>query len=416
MSSTAASAVATVQPASGPTLDVEFTTKDLPLAALLKKIHVEHGKSPYALGWDMAKRVYGSRKLLPEEYMQLRMFDDTGRSPADKDAFVGRILRRKIAGAFNPNRAWDAVTDDKLVTEFVLRGMGFPIVRTVALFGSRSNVPSLTRLATADDLASFLRQAAYPLFGKPIGESLSLGTVGLERCEADGDRLHLLNGKTTAVDTFVAEVTKTYRSGYLFQPLLRSHPAVADVIGRVVSCVRFYTLATSGRAEVLRQVWKLPAGGSMADNFWRGNLLAQIDPSTGQVVRAVRGHGVAQQVLDRHPDTGQDLGRLIVPDWAATTGMVLQAAEALSAVRLLGWDVAITDAGPVVVEINNCPDFMLVQMAEGRGIADARLMALYEEAVAINRKTAKTSGSWRDGARRAAAKFATATNVNAKIG
>ena len=44
-------------------------------------------------------------------------------------------------------------------------------------------------------------------------------------------------------------------------------------------------------------------------------------------------------------------------------------------IRVVGWDIAPTDEGGVIVEGNYAPDFKLVQMAERRGILDGRMTA-----------------------------------------
>ena len=42
---------------------------------------------------------------------------------------------------------------------------------------------------------------------------------------------------------------------------------------------------------------------------------------------------------------------------------------------LIGFDMALTGSGPVIVEMNHNPDFFLNQLADGRGVLDAKLLA-----------------------------------------
>ena len=44
--------------------------------------------------------------------------------------------------------------------------------------------------------------------------------------------------------------------------------------------------------------------------------------------------------------------------------------EILPSLRIVGWDIAITARGPVVIEANTAPDLNLIQAAERKGIAD----------------------------------------------
>jgi D-alanine-D-alanine ligase-like ATP-grasp enzyme len=54
-------------------------------------------------------------------------------------------------------------------------------------------------------------------------------------------------------------------------------------------------------------------------------------------------------------------------------GTVVEAARLMRHVPLIGWDVAALDSGPVIVEMNERPDFFLPQLADARGVLDAEL-------------------------------------------
>jgi D-alanine-D-alanine ligase-like ATP-grasp enzyme len=55
--------------------------------------------------------------------------------------------------------------------------------------------------------------------------------------------------------------------------------------------------------------------------------------------------------------------------------MTVEAARLMQHVPLIGWDVAALDGGPIIVEMNERPDFFLPQLADGRGVLDAELTA-----------------------------------------
>ena len=114
----------------------------------------------------------------------------------------------------------------------------------------------------------------------------------------------------------------------------------------------------------------------MADNYWRaGNLLAQVQMESGRILRVTSGAGLEARNHLTHPDTGAALIGFELPQWNAMKQLALDGARVMRHVSLIGWDIACTDKGPVIVEMNETPDFFLVQFADRRGILDDEFRA-----------------------------------------
>ena len=104
-------------------------------------------------------------------------------------------------------------------------------------------------------------------------------------------------------------------------------------------------------------------------------MLGAIDLATGCIARVVQGTG-AEMVIDGvHPDTGGPITGTPIPDWESLTALVTKAARLLPGVRTQSWDVALTDAGPVPLEVNFGGDLNLTQLASGVGVLDATYRA-----------------------------------------
>ena len=79
--------------------------------------------------------------------------------------------------------------------------------------------------------------------------------------------------------------------------------------------------------------------------------------------------------LDRHPDTGLAFAGFQLPHWAAATALAVRAHAALPAIAVVGWDVALTPDGPVIVEGNFSPEMRLAQAPSGVPLGDGPLLA-----------------------------------------
>ncbi len=336
------------------------------------------GKSAGAQVREIWRLRYGPGKLRPDEYYAFGLYDDRRYGSADKLRFLGRAVQNRIIRRCNAPEWW-LLAHDKLVFYALLQGLGLPVPATRAVYHARRRFGSASALAEPAALAAHLRSAmAYPCFAKPVTGIRSLGVVALEAYDAAADRLVLKGGQVLAIEAFVGELDRYLRDGYLFQEMLRPHASLGQVVGPRLSTVRLIVLLEDTGPAILHALCKIPVGDNPADNFWRpGNLLAALDPG-GRVIRVVQGTGPEQRELDDHPDTGGRLQGLSIPDWPALTALVLQAATAFPGLRMQAWDIAPTDRGPVLVEVNIGGDFNLPQLAHRTGLMDERFRAFLD--------------------------------------
>src|SRR3546814_20915873 len=90
-------------------------------------------------------------------------------------------------------------------------------------------------------------------------------------------------------------------------------------------------------------VLKIPAGANIADNFWRaGNMLANIDPEHGTILRVLRGTGPGMEEFQQHPATGQPLVGTRLPHWQELRRVSDACARLFAPVRHQSPDIALT--------------------------------------------------------------------------
>ena len=66
-------------------------------------------------------------------------------------------------------------------------------------------------------------------------------------------------------------------------------------------------------------------------------------------------------IYDEHPLTHKKFSEVVIPHVKEAFDMCLKAAHDLPQVRYIGWDVAFSDKGPILVEGNEYPAYGLVQ-------------------------------------------------------
>ena len=119
-----------------------------------------------------------------------------------------------------------------------------------------------------------------------------------------------------------------------------------------------------GEPYLLLAVQRMPVGDSVVDNFGQGGLAAPVDVATGRLhvatLKSARHLGAR---VDTHPTTGTRIEGYQLPYWAELADLVCRAHRAVSPViPVVGWDVAIAESGPVLVEANNVPGTATLQI------------------------------------------------------
>lgn len=127
---------------------------------------------------------------------------------------------------------------------------------------------------------------------------------------------------------------------------------------RSLQTMRINTLLEDdGNVSILFYMLKIIAGDVVVDNFSMGatgNLIGFGDPREGVLRGAVTLHhsGSGMAAIHHHPVTGVSLDGFAIPYWQEAIELVSSAQRHFRELRTLGWDVALTDCGPVIVEAN----------------------------------------------------------------
>ena len=360
--------------------------------APLLKIVAASKVSPLKIMRDYVGLAFGPGKITFEDYTQLRLFDGAFWSGVDRRTVVGRGGSAAISMAINYRRDWWAVAMNKVASTSYLAAYGFPVIPILAIYCNSLKTGAANVACDEQQLHKILTdESNYPMFGKPADGVQSLGSVGLRRYVPQKKSIETHEGREILLDTFVSQLRTHYPDGYLFQKFLTPHVAIRALCGDRLATVRIITLATEAGPKVFRICWKIPAGENAADNYWRkGNLLAKIDIDQGRVQRVLSGVGLDLLQHDLHPDTDVPLIDFQIPHWQRALNTAIEAAQMMRHIPLIGWDVAVLDEGPVIVEMNQTPDFILPQLADGRGVLETELtdfMAVQKRKFAEDKKT-----------------------------
>lgn len=196
------------------------------------------------------------------------------------------------------------------------------------------------------DLSAFLENREEDLFIKRLTGECGEGCYLLEGL-TPGTHFCQINGTPTEFRALAADIIG---SEYIIQRRLVQHEALSRINPSCVNTVRIITIIGQQSQEPRIFAHFLRLGvNSPVDNRATGGMAVRIDEDG-----MLRGNGISHQgQYKRHPVTEFEFEGYHLPFWSELKQLVIDAHLVLKHIPTIGWDVAITPDGPVLVEAND---------------------------------------------------------------
>jgi hypothetical protein len=184
------------------------------------------------------------------------------------------------------------------------------------------------------------------------------GGAGGAKWIKDGEVYRNVTGRRVLATQLSEEFCK---QDCLAQPFIENHPDIARVTNGALASLRIVTgVDARGHAEFVTALIILPHG--LCETSVSG-ILCSIEYKQGRIRRAALASGEA---VANHPDSGAPIVGVVLPCWRESIDLVLRAhATAFSRFAFLGWDIALTMEGPLLLETNSGWGAIAHQMLDG---------------------------------------------------
>ncbi|WP_306155554.1 sugar-transfer associated ATP-grasp domain-containing protein [Roseovarius sp. MMSF_3281] len=369
-----------------PTALLAAPEKALPPAPeMIVQVARDYRVSPFRQFREMVGLRFRRNRMDFNEYYTNRLFDPE-MSAQDKCGFVGKKGNTRFNKKLSPIGLTKLrpFVRDKVLYGAMMQQLGFRTPETQAVVSTDRGYGVLPRLADVEGIEAFLMETArYPLFVKPGEGWGSVGSALIVELDRTARELVLSNGQRIDLRQFAQEVLDEYGDGFIFQTAVEQHADMTKVAGPAIGSIRVVTVYDGQKPSVLYTLWKVPSPKAMSDNYWQsGSMLAEIDKANGQVVQCRRGEGPTQEAIETHPASGMAFADVQIPFWDEICDIAVRGHEVLPQFGVLGWDIAVTPEGPLIIECNANPHHMLYQLATGRGIQNPEFMPVFERVIA----------------------------------
>ena len=162
------------------------------------------------------------------------------------------------------------------------------------------------------------------------------------------------------------EVTKDLKNTFdylienkklLVEEVIIQHEDMNKLYSKSVNTLRMFTFYKDGKSNFLYAILKIGNGG-VIDNFASGGMYTTLDNNGIAIVPAIDKN---DDIYYKHPVTDTEIVGFSVPLFDEAVELVKKAAQEVKEISYIGWDVAISEDGPVIVEGNCFPGIFQIK-------------------------------------------------------
>jgi hypothetical protein len=312
-----------------------LVTAAWPFAVLVNLWEIRRDRGLEAVPLKEAPRAFWAairHNVVPGEYYAYALWHPDRRAKIDNYLYSKEGAR--LFGLLNKPMKPDPI-NDKFVFYKLCKAYALPTPEVLAVF---SPTAKLLEFQSG-------RPPTHDLFVKPRN---SLGGEGAERFRWQGGIFQSNRGSRLAPEDlgkYLATRAQIENRTLLVQPALSNHPKLGVEANGALATARLVT-GISGNGDVVPLFAYIYFGHP--NHIVANGRVALIDITSGRLMSAPQdfpgGKGSNVDIGSNHPGT--------LPDWETLLRHIGVAHQACSNFIFIGWDVAFTERGPVLLEGN----------------------------------------------------------------
>jgi hypothetical protein len=315
-------------------------------------------------------KVFGYARLTPEERQRYI-------SNFEIREWLCRKNDRSTAGF-----SWKSILDNKYLFHTFCKANGIAVPELYGLFDPGVGFTSAgASLKTGTDFDNFLRNLdTQQLAIKPVLGSKGHGIYLVDQISRDDQiKLTLASGEQIGSQELVAKMlANPLTKAHIIQERVKQHPDLDKIYSGSLNTIRIAVLRRSNGEPYFwfAALWTGARPGP--DNISLGGLAIYIDLQTG-----ILGHGrynykpVAEKT-EVHPVSGYNFYGMPMPYWKEIIELVKKAMHCMPYFVGVGWDVAVSDQGPMLIEGNDNFQLMLGQIHKPGTLLTDEVMDIIE--------------------------------------
>lgn len=285
-----------------------------------------------------------------EEYMKYQLYDA---EPSFRETFLSSAKSWQVWAVLNPEH-YACMARDKYMSHCLLTKSNIPTSSLYLYYNPQLASNTDCQAYNYEGVVSILqnKQVTECVIKLSQDSAHGEGVIVCHKIDFDNDtcRIQRYDGTYTNLKDILAD------SPLLFESLIKQNAQFSAFNSSSVNTIRMMTaLYPNNTVQLFAAFIKIGRSGSDVDNAGAGgNVDVAVDIESGRLYNAIEFNSWQDIVkIHKHPDSNAQIEGEYINNWKKIVSQVSDYQARIPQLKVIGWDVALTDKGPVIIEINN---------------------------------------------------------------
>lgn len=311
---------------------------------------------------DICKKFWG---CYPLHYFRYDLYKiDKKLTKEELINYIPEFVFYKLFLSYYDGDKYSILLNDKNIMEQLFRSVDIKQPYVICKLINGKIYSSDLKEKNFDEINLELKEKLYKkIFIKPVdGE----GGHGIIIFHLNENNEYENYGHVQFNETFLSNLGKD--NDYIIQKGIAQHESITKIYPNSVNTFRIATENIKGKCRVVCSVLRIGKQGNEVDNASQNGIVLGIDHNTGKC----KDYAVTEEgeFFYKHPDTNFVYENYKFDNWDSIKNFAIECASKLPKFTYLGWDIALTEKGPIAIEANLGFGIDLYQIALG-GLREA---------------------------------------------